>query len=178
MGDKPDYRDFIVDHPACRASVQLEHMDGTPYEDFEKLRRSLRPGSIARVYRPYLLGGGKGQTRTQRKLWVERADAIKSRGNKLVSFHPPLSGHALAMRAFEEIGNVARGKAGTSKQGRPVEYDFTPEQWEVIGGIWTSRGYKNDKQRLSAIKKRFGKTPGRSTLRNKFGSPHKAGETS
>lgn len=178
MVDKPDHRDLIVDCPACRASTQLAHMDGTTYEDFEALRRSVRPGTIVRIYKPFLLGGGKGQTRTQRRIWAERADAIKAKGGKLASINPPLTGHALTMRAAEEIGNIARGKAGKSKSGRPVEYDFTPAQWEIAEGIWQSRRYNNDDDRLDAIERRLGKRPGRSTVRNRLGSPHKGRETS
>ena len=152
-------------------------MDGTVYYEFEPWLRSLRPGSIARIYRPFLLGGGKGQTRTQRRIWVERADKVKAKpGVKLVSIRPPLTGDALAMRAYEEIGNVARGAAGTRKTGRPPEYEFTDHQWEVMAGMWASRRYENDDERITAIKKRFGKSPGRTTLRNKFGSPHKGRE--
>ena len=178
MAEKPDHRDLIVDCPACRAATQLEFMDGTTYEDFEALRRSVRPGTIVRIYKPFLLGGGKGQTRTQRRIWAERADAIKAKGGKLASIRPPLTGHALTMRAAEEIGNVARGKAGRSKSGRPIEYDFTAAQWEIIEGIWTSRKYLNDGARLAAIKKRIGNAPGRTTIRNKLGSPHKGRGTS
>ena len=59
MGDKPDYRDLIVDCPACRASVQMEHLDGATYKEFEPLLRSVRAGNVVRVYRPFLLGGVK-----------------------------------------------------------------------------------------------------------------------
>jgi hypothetical protein len=40
-------------------------------------------------------------------------------------------------------------------------------------GIWANRKYANDGARMAAIEKRLGKCPGRTTLRNKFGSPHK-----
>lgn len=138
MVDKPDYRDLIVDCPACRASVQLEYLDGATYEDFAPLLRSLRPGSVVRVYRPFLLGGAKGQTRTQRRIWAERADAIKAKGGKLASINPPLTGHVLTMRAAEEIGNVARGKAGKSKSGRPAK-GYTDAHHRVIDRYWPVR---------------------------------------
>jgi len=153
-------------------------MDGTTYTDFAALLRSVRRGSTVRVYRPFLLGGGKGRTDRQRNLWTERADAIKAKGGCLASINPPLTGYKLIMRAYEEIGNVARGKAGRHKSGRPPEYEFTDHQWEVIAGTWTSRRYANDDERITAIKKRFGKSPGRTTLRNKFGSPHKGRDNS
>lgn len=190
MSEKPDFRDLIVDHPSCRASVQKQHMDGALYEDFEALYNSIRTNSIVRVYRPYLLGGAVGGLAKRRNVWAERADRIKNKPDtknvKIVSIDPPLSGHSLTMFASKQIGDIARGKVGRSKTGRPVEYDFSPEQWEIIGGIWTSRKYGNDPERLAAIKTRvakwqrveprFAKVPGRTTLRNKFGSPHKGRE--
>lgn len=138
MVDKPDYCDLIVDCPACRAAVQAEHLDGATYTEFEPLLRSIRPGSIVRVYRPFLLGGAKGRTRTQRRIWAERADAIKAKGGKLASIHPPLTGHSLTMRAAEEIGNVARGKAGKSKSGRPKK-NYTDAHMRVIERYWPPR---------------------------------------
>lgn len=150
MVDKPDYRDLIVDCPACREAVQLEFMDGTTYTDFVGLLRSVRPGSVVRVYRPFLLGGGKGQTRTQRRIWAERADAIKAKGGKLASINPPLTGNALTMRAAEEIGNVARGKAGKSKSGRPKK-GYTDAHMRVIERYWPVRKGMTGNQAVDKI---------------------------
>lgn len=138
MGGKLDFRDLIVDCPACRAKVQAEYMDGATYTNFESLRRSIRPGTIVRIYRPFLLGDGRGSTAKQRKLWAERADAIKAKGGKLASISPPLTGYKLTMRAYEEIGNIARGKAGKHKLGKPPK-EYTPEQWAIIRRHWPRR---------------------------------------
>ena len=138
MSTRPDFRDLIVDCPACRAKVQLEHLDGATYTEFEPLLRSVRQGSTVRIFRPFLLGGGRGQTRTQRRIGAERADAIKAKGGKIASIQPPLTGHKLTMRAYEEIGNVARGKAGKAKLGPPRK-EYTPEQWSVIRAHWPRR---------------------------------------
>lgn len=138
MSETTDYRDLIVDCPACREKIQVEHMNGTTYKDFVPLLRSLRADSVVRIYRPFLLGGGKGSTRKQREIWAERADAIKAKGGKLVSLEPPLTGHKLTMRAYEEIGNVARGKAGKSKLGPPHKF-YTDEQWAIIRKHWPRR---------------------------------------
>ena len=138
MSEKQDFRDLIVDCPACRAAIQVEHMNGTTYKDFEPLLRSVRQGTIVRIFRPFLLGGGTGRTDKQRRIWAERADAIKDKGAKLASIDPPLTGHKLTMRAYEEIGNVARGKAGKSKLGPPRK-DYTEAQWVVIRKHWPRR---------------------------------------
>lgn len=150
MSGKDDFRDLIVDCPACRAKVQLEHMDGATYTEFDPWLRSLRPGSTARIFRPFLLGGGKGQTRTQRRIWAERADLVKAKGAKLVSIQPPMTGHKLTMRAYEEIGNVARGKAGKSKLGPPRK-EFTDEQWKHIHKHWPRRHGVKIKDAVAAI---------------------------
>jgi hypothetical protein len=138
MGSKSDYRDLIVDCPACRAKTQAEFMDGATYTDFETLLRSVRPGSVVRLYRPFLLGGGRGRTDKQRRIWAERADAVKAKGGKLASISPLLTGHKLTMRAYEEIGNVARGKAGKHKLGKPPK-EYTDAQWAVIRKHWPRR---------------------------------------
>jgi hypothetical protein len=141
--NKPDYRDFLVLHASCALATQKEHLDGEVYENWDDLLRSLRPKSIVRVYRPYLLGGAAGTTRKRRRVWAERADQVREKGNKLVSIDPPLSGNKLAMMAAEQIGNISRGpRAGQS--GRPKK-DFTSEQWAVIRHHWPPRrGVKGD----------------------------------
>ena len=125
-------------------------MDGTVYTEFEPWLRSMRAGSIGRIYRPFLLGGGRGRTDKQRRIWAERADAVKAKGNKLVSINPPLAGHKLTMRAAEEIGNVARGKAGKFKTGRKRKV-FTPEQMRAIEKHWPRRTGVKIKDAVAAI---------------------------
>ena len=150
MGSGIDYRDLIVDCPACKAKVQAEHLDGAVYTDFEPWLRSLRKGSVGRVFRPFLLGGGRGSTAKQRRIWAERADAVKGRGASLVSINPPLTGHKLTMRAYEEIGNVARGKAGKSKLGPPRKI-YTDAQMAVINKHWPRRRGVTIKQAVDTI---------------------------
>ena len=150
MSGKPDYRDLIVDCPPCRKSVQMEHLDGATYKEFEPLLRSVRAGNVVRVYRPFLLGGGTGSTNKQRRIWAERADRIKDRGGKLASINPPLTGHKLTMRAYEEIGNVARGKAGKSKLGPPRK-EYSDEQWAIIRKHWPRRHGVKVREAVAAI---------------------------
>ena len=138
MDNKTDFRDLIVDCPACKAKVQAEHLDGATYTAFEPWLRSMRKGSVGRIYRPFLLGGGKGSTAKQRRIWAERADAVKAKGASMASIDPPMTGHKLTMRAYEEIGNVARGKAGKSKIGPPRK-EYTPEQRAIIERHWPRR---------------------------------------
>lgn len=152
MSGKPDYRDLIVDCPACRAKLQAEFLDGTTYVDFEPLLRSVRKGDTVRVFRPFLLGGGRGSTHKQRKVWAERADAIKAKGGRLVSIEPALTGARLAMFASVEISNVARGKAGKSKLGAPRKV-YTDAQMAAIRQHWPRRHGVKIKEAIAAIEK-------------------------
>lgn len=150
MVDKPDYRDLIVDCLACRGSTQEQYLDGATYTEFEPLLRSVRPGSIVRIYKPFLLGGARGRTKTQRRIWAERAEAIKAKGGKLASIDPPLTGPKLVMLAYEQIGNVARGKAGHSKPGRPGK-SYTDAQMRVIERYWPPRKGMTGDRAVAAI---------------------------
>jgi len=152
MAYRTDYRDLIVDCPACRAKVQAEYLDGATYTDFDAWLRSIRPGSIGRIYRPFLLGGGKGRTDKQRRIWAERADQVKAKGGRLASIDPPLTGHKLTMYASQEIGWVARGRAGKAKQGRPAK-SYTLEQMAIIRRHWPRRHGVTIKQAVDAINK-------------------------
>lgn len=150
MVEKLDYRDLIVEHPSCSAKTQAEHLDGTTYTEFEPLWRSVRPGSVVRVFKPYLLGGAAGSTRKRRTVWAERADRIKAKGGKLASIDPPLMGHKLTMRAYEEIGNVARGKAGKGKSGRRRKLYAEPHM-KVITHYWPPRKSMTGKEAVAKI---------------------------
>lgn len=127
-------------------------MNGAVYTDFDPLLRSVRPGSVVRVYRPFLLGGGNGRTDKQRNLWASRADAIKDKGGKLASIDPPLTGHKLTMFASDEIGRVARGRAGKSKKGHPPKV-YTSEQMAVIHKHWPRRHGVKVREAVAAINK-------------------------
>ena len=150
MTEKTDFRDLIVGCPACKENVQREHLGPAIYTAFGPWLRSMRKGSVGRIYRPFLLGGGIGSTAKQRKLWAERADAVKAKGASLASIDPPLTGHKLTMRAYEEIGNVARGKAGKSKIGPPRK-EYTPEQRAIIEKHWPRRNGIKIQEAVDAI---------------------------
>ena len=150
MDNKTDFRDLIVGCPACKENVQREHLGPAIYTAFGPWLRSMRKGSVGRIYRPFLLGGGIGSTAKQRKLWAERADAVKAKGASLVSIDPPLTGHKLTMRAYEEIGNVARGKAGKGKSGRRRKL-YTEAHMKVITHYWPARKSMTRKEAVAKI---------------------------
>ena len=51
-----------------------------------------------------------------------------------------------------------------------------PKRREVAEGIWRSRRYRNDDQRVTAVEKNIGKKIKRGWLRTHFGSPHEVGD--
>lgn len=139
-----EYRDYLNDHPACRAKTQAEFLDGTVYTEvkgghaFAALLKSIRKGDVVRVYRPFLLAPAHGGPAKKRRLWAERADAIKARGGCVRSIDPPLQGAKLAIYAAEEISNVAKGRAGKGRQGRPKKA-YTDDELRVIDHYWPPR---------------------------------------
>ena len=137
-------RDYLNDHPACRAATQTGVLDGTVYrenggtEAFDALLRGLRKGDTVRVFRPFLLAPTKGRPSKRRRVWAERAEKIKAKGACLVSIPPALSGPSLAMFAYEEIANVARGRAGQSRPGRP-RHKYPKDTMRIIERHWPPR---------------------------------------
>lgn len=138
------FRDYINDHPACRAGTQVEFLDGTIYREgkgtdaFAHLLRSIRRGDTVRVYRPFLLAPRAGGVRKRRKAWAERVEAIKEKGGCVASIDPPLKGAKLALLAYEQIGRSAQGQAGKHKSGRPKK-SYTDDELRVIDRYWPPR---------------------------------------
>ena len=62
----------------------------------------------------------------------------------------PYIGLSVEVGAYEDIATAGRAVA-KGRTGRPTKYEFTEAEWEIIGGIWTSRKFANDGARLAAI---------------------------
>ena len=188
MSGKPDYRNYVNAGPKgsrFTANWQAEFLpDGETYTEdktgkvIEALIDSVRPGSIVRVRRLFCLGPWRGSPRKRREAVAARVQAIRDRKGHVLEAETGLTtkergGCAkMLMTAYEDIATAGRAVA-KGRTGRPPVYEFTETEWEIIGGIWANRKYANDGARMAAIEKRLGKCPGRTTLRNKFGSPHK-----
>jgi hypothetical protein len=188
MSGKPDYRNYVNPGPKgsrFTANWQAEFLpDGETYIEnktgsvVEALIDSVRPGSVVRVRRLFCLGPWKGSPRKRREAVATRVQAIRDRKGHVLEAETGLTtkergGCAkMLMTAYEDIATAGRAVA-KGRTGRPPVYEFTDTEWEIIGGIWANRKYANDGARMTAIEKRLGKCPGRTTLRNKFGSPHK-----
>lgn len=138
------FRDYLNDHPACRETTQAEFLTGTVYREgrgtnaFAALLRSIRKGDVVRVYRPFLLAPAKASVAKKRRIWAERADAIKDKGGCVISIDPPLKGAKLAIYAAGEIGRIAQGRAGVGKQGRPKKA-YTDDELRIIDRYWPPR---------------------------------------
>lgn len=193
MSTKPDYRNYINPPPkGARITAQWQEEmlpDGETYTEdktgtvIDALIRSVRPGSIVRVRRAFCLAPWRGSPKKRREALAARVDAIVARGGCFMEAETGLStgkrGECarILMSAYEDIATAGRAVA-RGRTGRPPIYQFTKAEWEIIEGIWTSRRYKNDGERLAVIKKRLGRAPGRTLVRNKIGSPHKGRDQS
>ncbi len=191
MSGKKDYRNYINPGPRgsrFTANWQREFLpDGEMYvEDktgtvVDALIRSVRKGTIVRVRRAFCLAPWTGSPRGRRGLMAARLDAIEAAGGCLLEAETGLRScmrgerNRLLLNGYEDIAMAGRAVA-KGRTGRPPIYKFTPAEWEIIAGIWTSRKHSNDKARLTAIEGRLGKVPGRTLLRTKLGSPHKAAD--
>jgi len=191
MSEKPDYRNYVNPGPKgsrFTANWQAEYLpDGETYlEDktgtiIDALIGSVRAGSVVRVRRLFCLAPWSGSPQKRRNAVANRVQAIRDRKGHILEAE---TGRTTAERggcakmimgAYEDIASAGRAIA-KGRTGRPPKYEFTDAEWEVIGGIWTSRKYANDGARLASIEKRLGRVPGRTLIRNKLGSPHKGRE--
>lgn len=160
MSVEPDYRDYVNPHPRYSERAQKAALGGlgtTYVEDksgkvIDRLLASVRPGSIVRVLRPFLLAPVKGQTRRRRRLWAERLNLIKESGGKLECLEPPnCVGAKMGMVAYEEIAASGRGRFGIHRLGRP-KLEIPPERLQAMTAIWCSREYKTRAKAVEALK--------------------------
>ena len=184
---KPDIRSWCNPLPPTWSAVmQLQHLTGELYTPDRKrdsraaLIRSVRDGSIVEVWDAFLLAIGSGRVDVRRRDLVAVMDEIEERGGIIRELstgdETPKHRRRLRERAFRMIGNHAQGRRsavnGAMSTGRPPTWATTGHVYEGYEAIWQSRRYKNDDERMTAIVKRFGKSPSRVWLRQQFGSPH------
>jgi hypothetical protein len=161
-------------HASKGAELYVEDRKGKVVDAF---LRSLRSKEIVELEELHYLAPGRGRADKRRRVLDERLAAIEAKGCVVRETAPGIAAASMtrmALRAYEQIATSGRARR-RDKEGRPA-FDATKHEWDVMESVWQSRRYKNDDERLTAIRKRIGKSPGRTTLRNRFGSPHKAGE--
>lgn len=188
MSEKTDFLNYINPQPkGGRFTVQWqqEPMSGGDFyiEDksgkvFDVLLRSIRPGTVVRVRRVFCLAPWRATPRKRRAAIAARVAEVEARNGLVLETETGLRSDdnlaEMLMRAYEDVATSGRGQAKRERPGRPAK-EWTAHELGVMETVWQSRRYKNDDERLTAIKKRIGKTPGRTALRIKFGSPHKMG---
>lgn len=187
--EKTDFRNYINPQPKGRFTTkwQQEPMSGGDFyvEDksgrvFDALLRSIRPGTVVRVRRVFCLAPWRATPRKRRATIVDRVTAVRVRAGVVLEAESGLRSDKpgwdkAMMAAYDDVATSGRGQAKRERSGRPAQ-EWTPHELQVMETVWQSRRYKNDDERLTAIRKRIGRTPGRTTLRNRFGSPHKVGD--
>ena len=155
------------------AEIYLEDRRGRA---IEALIKSVRNGSIVEVKELHCLAPAEFRADKRRRMLTERIEAIKEAGGIIREWS---TGHVskgrmarMMMHAYEQIASSGRARRRHST-GRPIKYELTDHERRIMEGIWASRRYKNDDQRLVAIEKNTGRKFSRAWLRLKFGSPHK-----
>lgn len=190
MVEKQDIRVYVNAHPRFAAAGQLERLQtlgGEIYVEsrsgnvidsvINSVRKELR--SVVAVDELFLLAPADGTSRKRKTELADRIDRIKDRGGIVmerssgaISNKP---GFAKAfLRATEMIANGGRGRAGQHRQGRPAR-EFTKEQLDAMGRIWSSRKYPTRRDATAAVQA-LGihiTTPG---LYRLFGTPERGAE--
>jgi hypothetical protein len=186
MSEKPRIRGYI--NPTVPGTTEAGQREGmTPDIDIyvedrrgkmiDALVRSIRKGTIVEVMETYCLAPAEGRADVRRRALADRIEAIKARGGII---RETVTGHVskgnlarMTLRAYEQIASSGRARS-RDKIGRPRK-QWTPEQLQTMEAVWNSRRYHNDPERMDAIRERIGKSPSRSWLRLRFGSPHRMG---
>lgn len=187
MDKKPDIRGYVnpfVPGGLCESSQKEAMSPGVEVytetktgEIINKFILSIRSGSIVEVTELYYLAPGSGYASKRRAILAERVTEIKKRkgviretntGNQSDKGKLP----GMLMYAYEQIATSGRARKRL-KEGRPPKWPTNGPTYDGYNAIWCSRKFSNDEDRVEAIKEKFGKSPGASWLRWKFGSPHK-----
>lgn len=183
--EKPDIRSYCNTSPWLGEAAQRNRLTGELYvEDksgtvIDALIRSVRRGTVVEVVEVGLLAPIKGKPAKRRALMVDRVERIKKRGGSIIETETgsdTRKGHLprMMVRGAEFVATSGRMGGKRGKAGQPAIVT-TPHEDEIIGGIWHSRRYGNDDERIAAIQKRTGRKFKRSWLWGKYGSPHKRG---
>ena len=140
---------------------------------------SVRKGSVVEVTEVGLLAPVKGGPAKRRKLMAERFEAIRDRGGIIVELATGQRSigkcASMILRGSEFIAKSGRAGGKKGRAGQP-KIPVTPHEDEIMRGIWNSRRYNNDDERLTAIEKRTGRKFKRTWLWNRYHSPHKSGD--
>ena len=181
MVEKQDIRSYCNPYPPRHSqAAQAAKLTGELYvEDktgtvIDALIRSVRKGTIVEVTEVGLLAPVKGGPAKRRKLMAERFELIRERGGIIVEL---ASGQRSVGRCASMIlrGSEFIAKSGQmgNKKGRAGQpkIEVTAHEDDIMRGIWTSRRYKNDDERLVAIEKRTGRKFRRTWLWNRYRSP-------
>ena len=183
----PDIRSWCLPlPPQWPERTQRERLTGEIYtpgrhdNGRDKLIGSVRPGSVVEVLDTFLLAVPIGRTDVRKRDLVIAMDEIEDRGGIIRELSTgdemPKDRRRMRARAFDMITAHAKGRRsaanGALSTGAPRTWPREGPIYDGYRQIWESRRYKNDDQRLTAIRKNFGDSPSRVWLRQTFGSPH------
>ena len=182
---KTDIRSWCAELlPNYPEAMQLKRLTGVVYKPGRegkgraKLVKSVRQGSIVEVVDVFLLAQTIGRTDVRYRDLVAAMDEIEERGGTIrelsTGHETPRNRRVMRERArLMIIAHARRPEAnGSISTGAPPTWPRSGPIYEGYETIWRSRRFDNDDERMTAIKKRYGKSPSRVWLRQQFGSPH------
>ncbi len=150
--------------------IYIENRRGTAING---LIKSVRRGTVVQVMELYCLAPALGDPRVRRRILGERMGAIHERGGLIYEIATgdnsrPRHLPRMMIRAYEQIATSGRARKRDA-EGRPPVWPRSGPMYEGMKAIYLSRRNTNDNQRVTAIKKEYGKSPSRVWLRQQFG---------
>lgn len=183
MSEKPDIRSYCNPlKPSHGAAGQIERLTGVLYTEdktgkvWEKLRQSIRPGSMVEVVHLFLLAPTKGSVRKRADEMLKRIAQVRRRGGIVIEeatgrrSDQPGKWDAALVEARERLGRSGKGAPGRSRSGRPNKIE-DPALREKAENMWRSRRYKTRDEAVAAISEMLGRAINRSWCYANFGTP-------
>jgi hypothetical protein len=143
----------------------------------DKLIASVRRRSVVAVKDIDCVAPINFNAQKRRRIFRERVEAIIARGGSILELSTGRSSKrqlaGLMTTAHERIARSGRGRKsavnGKVSNGAPRIWPRSGPIYEGMKLIFLSRHCSNDNQRMTAIKKEYGKVPSRVWLRQQFG---------
>ena len=182
MVEKQDIRSYCNPNPPRYSQAAQEaRLTGVVYvEDktgkmIDAVIQSVRKGSIVEVVEVGLLAPVTGKPAKRRALLADRVKRIKARGGAVREIETGWQTDkgqfaSMIVRGCEFIAKSGQMGNKKGRAGQP-KIEVTAHEDDIMRGIWTSRRYKNDDERLVAIEKRTGRKFKRTWLWNRYRSP-------
>ncbi len=159
-------------------AVQRAGMTGEVYVEnrtgkiAEKFLRSIRRGTMVELWELFILAPNSRRSDVRRRVLADRTDTVFAKGGTIRETSTGKSAKRastrMSMHAYEQLAYSGRARKRDA-EGRPQVWPRSGPMYEGMKAIYLSRRNTNDNQRMTAIKKEYGKSPSRVWLRQQFG---------